>query len=404
MTRYVYHVLSIFVVFLTLILSMQFEGLMAWASTTNSSQSGSPTAPECGAWTMISSGIGGNLTGVTAISSTNVWAVGTAFGSNGPGQTLTMQWNGSQWSVVPSPNSGQLTNQLWGVAAISANDIWTVGDYFSSSYNTYQTLTEQWNGSQWTIIPSPNVGSLYTILQAVASIPNSNSLWAVGSYIINSASESGIEPIIEQWNGSQWNIFPSPKVVQGVLYGVTASSASNAWAVGWQAVNHNIQVLIEHWNGTKWSVFPSPDPSNSAQLAGVASVPNAGKMWTVGSYYNAQTGNNETLTEQYSGRKGTNIPGANPGSENVLSSITAISSSDIWAVGYYQQNSTSVQLTLTEYWDGSSWSVIPSPNFQNWNNNLTSVTSVPGSAGLWAVGGSVSPGENSQSQILIEFC
>jgi hypothetical protein len=40
------------------------------------------------------------------------------------------------WSVVPSPNVGQGGNDLFGVAAVSASDVWAVGTNYG------QTLTE----------------------------------------------------------------------------------------------------------------------------------------------------------------------------------------------------------------------------------------------------------------------
>src|SRR5436305_126985 len=60
------------------------------------------------------------------------------------------------WSVVPSPNVGSSTNVFQGVAAVSASDVWAVGDFVNSSGND-QTLTEHWNGHKWKVVPSPNV-------------------------------------------------------------------------------------------------------------------------------------------------------------------------------------------------------------------------------------------------------
>jgi hypothetical protein len=63
-----------------------------------------------------------------------LWAGGSySNSSNGPFQVLIEQWNGSSWSVVPSPNPGGMSNLLQGVAAVSANDVWAVGIYYSSS-------------------------------------------------------------------------------------------------------------------------------------------------------------------------------------------------------------------------------------------------------------------------------
>jgi hypothetical protein len=213
-------------------------------------------------WSVVSSPSPDNdafLNGVTAVSSTNVWAVGYYFTSGssqsgGGSQTLIEQWNGSQWSVIASPNSASQYNDLTGIAAVSANNIWVVGN----SNNGSQTLIEQWNGSQWSIVASPNPGSSSNSLNAVATISASD-VWAVGSF----SNSSGVQQtLIEQWNGSKWSIITSsnPGSVSNLLNAVAVVSASNVWAVGeYSSTNYASQSLVENSNGSTWSVVPSPN-------------------------------------------------------------------------------------------------------------------------------------------------
>ena len=58
-------------------------------------------------------------------------------------------------------------------------------------------------------------------------------------------------------NGAQ----PEPRGQR--LSGVTATSASNAWAVGAITADPG-QTLIERWNGTAWMRVPSPTRINGA--------------------------------------------------------------------------------------------------------------------------------------------
>jgi hypothetical protein len=125
------------------------------------------------------------LEAVTPVPHTNtLWAVGH-FGS--PEQTLTEYWDGSIWSIVPSPNVGSGSNDLPGVAADSKREGWAVGAYVDSS-GVSHTLIEQWDGSSWSVVPSPNVGSGSNVLQAVTLVPHPgpSTLWAVG-YFFNSS-------------------------------------------------------------------------------------------------------------------------------------------------------------------------------------------------------------------------
>ncbi len=70
--------------------------------------------------------------------------------------------------IVTSPNVGTGTygNQLNAVTVVSSNDVWTV-DHYGATF--YQTLTEHWNGTSWSIISSPNPGTS-SDLKAVATI------------------------------------------------------------------------------------------------------------------------------------------------------------------------------------------------------------------------------------------
>src|SRR5258708_39433058 len=72
--------------------------------------------------------------------------------------TRLAQAQSAPWTVVPSPGVGTLT----GVASISANDVWAVGDSSSG------TLTEHRNGAPWSIVPSPAVPSANVLRVAAA--------------------------------------------------------------------------------------------------------------------------------------------------------------------------------------------------------------------------------------------
>src|SRR5207244_1982808 len=92
------------------------------------------------------------------------------------------------------------------VAAISANDVWAVGDYYNISSVAYQTLVEHWDGSNWSIVPSPNVGSLYNHLYGVAAV-SASYIWAVGYY------DNGNVPyqtLVERYGGPCLTPTPTP--------------------------------------------------------------------------------------------------------------------------------------------------------------------------------------------------
>jgi hypothetical protein len=124
------------------------------------------------------------LNGVAPISKDDAWAVGANYtGPEGPPvQGLIEHWNGKSWRVVSSPNVGSpntvLNNIITEVVAISASDIWTSGDYVLGNGNS-QTLLEHWNGSKWSVVPTPNIESHDDYFQGMAA-DSANDLWAVG--------------------------------------------------------------------------------------------------------------------------------------------------------------------------------------------------------------------------------
>ena len=124
------------------------------------------------------------LASVTAISRHNVWAVGyDAPVTNAPRNTLIEHWNGTRWKHVTSPNPGGANGSLLsGVTATSVSNVWAVGDY--SDGTATRTLTVRWTGTRWKQIASPNpVAGTLTIndvLTAVAATSAVN-VWAVGS-------------------------------------------------------------------------------------------------------------------------------------------------------------------------------------------------------------------------------
>ena len=99
-------------------------------------------------------GPGSELLGVSCVSPTACTAVGDQLNSQGYYQTLTEFWNGTRWSTVPSPDKGHGTNEnfLSGVSCVSATACTAVGQYGTGSS---APLIESWNGTRWTIVPAP---------------------------------------------------------------------------------------------------------------------------------------------------------------------------------------------------------------------------------------------------------
>lgn len=336
-------------------------------------------ASTCGTWSIISSpnvaNMPNGLNGVAVVSASDIWAVGGSGTQTSTGLTLTEHWNGSQWSIVSSPNPSPMYNLLYSVAAISANDVWAVGFYANTSGVT-QTLTEHWNGSQWSVVNSPSPASINNELLSVTAV-STNDVWAAGFISTNTAEK----PLTEHWNGTKWSVVKSRSVSTSDSFSsVSAAATGDVWAVG--EGNVFTQTLVEKWNGTSWNLVKSPSPGAGDGLNDVATI-SANNAWAAGYTFTGSA--NEGLIEHWNGTSWQVVKHPNVGSSPDFSGVAANSASDVWVVGS-DHNSSNVFLTLTEHWNGTKWSVVASPSPGSFSSQLHSVAAISAS-NVWAVGG-----------------
>ena len=332
------------------------------------------------------------LNAVATVSPNNVWAVGWFHNSNsGTDQTLTEHWNGSNWQIVFSPIAPSSSdNYLTGLKVISQNDIWAVGYYKDMNQTVSRTLTEHWNGHVWSVVGSPNKGTGNNQLLGV-SASSSSDVWAVGNFY--NTNSGTYQTLTEHWNGSSWNVIYSPLAPSSsdnYLSAVRAIASNNVWAVGYAyAISGKpAHTLIEHWTGSSWSVVASPNKGTDNNLLSSVSSISASDIWTVGFYVTTSGGVSvaKTLTEHWNGSAWSVVGSPNASSSiNHLNGVIALSSNNVWAVGFSITNDNPRQ-TLIEHWTGSSWHIVSSPNTGTGDNVLNAVTKVPGTTQAWAVG------------------
>jgi hypothetical protein len=314
------------------------------------------------------------LDGVVAVAAKDVWAVGFARNpQTSVYRTLVEHYDGTAWRVVSSPNQGGNWNFLNSAAAVSANDVWAVGRVLNGSF--LQPLTEHWNGSAWTVVPSPTVGGAHTQLMSVAAL-SSTDVWAVG---LSQVPLQHPLTLTEHWDGSAWSIVPSPSpVTDAMLFGVSAVSSNDVWAVG--SSQGNDVTLAEHWDGETWSVVSTPLSPSGVLYSAVALAAN--DVWAVG------IGGSATLAEHWNGRRWSVTSTPNPGGQTTssLNAVDVVSAHDVWAAGYAISLGVT-GTTLTEHWDGTAWSIVASPNrgHNDPSNRLFGLAALPSGA-LWTVG------------------
>ena len=337
--------------------------------------------------------LGDDLAGVAALSPTDIWAVGSFALDTGNSHTLVEHSDGTTWTRVKSPNPHTASSQLVGAAADSPDDVWAVGFSDLGDGRHTRTLIEHEDGTGWVQVPSANPDKRSDILEAVAALSPTD-LWAVGG-----ARRSAL---IEHDDGTGWSAQAVPRIgQQDRLTGVSATSSTDVWAVGYAyMIKHDtLRTIVLHNDGTGWTISPTEGGSN-ARFFGVDAL-SATNVWAVGAYTPGPPGSRiDTLVEHFDGTSWSVVPSPNANGGTVFQAIGGTSPSDLWAVGYSFNGPTTY--TLVEHWNGAGWSIQASPS-HGANNELLGVAA-PATTSVVAVGYRADTIASAQRTLALHCC
>jgi hypothetical protein len=333
------------------------------------------------------------LTDVTCPSATRCFAVGVSFTQPGSNvRTLVERWNGSSWSIVPSPNAAATNTWLGAIACTSTTNCLAVGNSTNSGYGG-KAYAARMTGGTWSTVVIP-AGGTKAGLSDVACTAADNCL-AVGSY----RGGTGPRPLAMRWNGQKWTILAVPLpagLSGGHLSGVDCATPSKCFAVGGSDDQQGPNaVIIERWNGTRWvvdrhfttpgGVSPELSDVTCPTTTGCRAVGNDGSAFarTLAVAWNGTAWSIEASTNRKSDE------------ENYLRAVTCWTAHDCFAVGGSLESHAGPGHTLTERRHGTTWSLIASPNKDPQYNVVVGVDCI-GPKRCFAVGTS-----NSSSPVII---
>jgi hypothetical protein len=335
------------------------------------------------AWTVLPGPSGApfsELSGVACGSPTACFAVGDS--------AFVQLWNGTKWSLAPfgSPTSQSQLNQ---VACTSTTSCFAVGSFESNVQS--DTLIEHWNGTSWAKVPSPTPSGSFDALLIGVACAGPTSCFAVGSY----GAANGLRTLIERWNGSSWKVSSSP-TPQGAevaqLTGVACPSANNCNAVGLGLSLTGAKALVEHWNGRAWSIAATPGLSGAlfVELAGIT-CPGVTDCTAVGTFESLQGTRSpgaQVLVEHWDGTTWSVVPSPNPAGAPfaTLIDVSCPSASSCLAVGYDAKSSEGALHVLSERWNGKTWAVVNVPVPRGSTNGELLAVSCRSASSCYAVG------------------
>jgi hypothetical protein len=290
-------------------------------------------------------------------------------------------WNGSQWTIQPTPTpAGATGSQLTGIACASPTACTAIGSYTNSDFQGFE-LIEHWNGSHWTIQPTPEQAN--GGLNAIAC-PSPTECTAVGS--------NG-NPFVEAWNGSHWTIQPTPHLVGGgQLTGVACPTRTACTAVGFSYNKAGTQqyLLAEIWNGSHWTVQTTAPPAGILSQLNAVACPSPTACTAVGETYLVHQGRLIWLVEAWNGSHWTIQPTPTPtgAGSTVPKGVACVSATACTAVGFYSTSGPSgTYLTEAQTWNGSRWTIQPTPNLPGLGMaSIFNAVSCPSTTACTAVG------------------
>jgi hypothetical protein len=301
--------------------------------------------------------VGGVLNAISVRAHDDIWAVGY-FNGEVNSRTLTMHFDGSAWTVVPSPNLPD-GNRLEDVVALSSTNVWAVGWTSNPSTLDNRSFSMHWDGTSWTIVPTPQPGGSSVDRLKAVDAAGPNDVWATGVYW---DSQTHGHSVLLHWDGKSWRrvavgapslrLLPTSECdTYSGLTGLTVVSAHDVWAVGDETTCH--------YNGASWREVPSPQPRPEYNeftypLEDVsAAAPN--DVWAVGAR-TVESLNGvewETFAEHWNGSAWTPFYFVPVG--QIFLGVDAVAANDVWAVG------TDDYGAMIAHYDGSEWTHVPTP-------------------------------------------
>ncbi len=244
---------------------------------------------------------GAVLLSIATAGSDDVWAVGYS-----GERFLAVQWTGRAWTATYPPVPADTGNPLGPAAGdIRLNavrfipgtrQVIAIGNYVTPQFTTL-IYVARWDGSSWQQLAAPAGDTVYGLAALSA-----DDLWTscdcAGSSL-GHFSAGGWQPVSS----------PHQAGTEFVLGQVAAGGPRDIWAVGLRTPTSSstgtgggtvtgavAKTLAEHYDGHAWSVVRTPNPERNSDLLAVSAVPGTRQFWAVGCGPTPCSADNEAST------------------------------------------------------------------------------------------------------------
>jgi hypothetical protein len=299
-------------------------------------------------WTIATNPLGTSLSAVSCAGSSFCAAVGPLNFDNGALSGLAV-WNGGGWSASVDPAHLLDRAELVSISCVSDAFCMAVGQFVNDVTGSNATLVEQWNGSSWSVVSSPDGSGAESGLAAVSCASASFCL-AVGASTAPGGGDT--TTLSELWNGSTWTVVPDPAGGANLnLTTLSCTSPTFCLSLGLApgAGPFGVAPAQLLWNGATWTL------SNVT----AAPPPVAGLSCTSPTFCMAAAGNTFMT---WNGDGSWSPLAVTPSSDDdAIASVACTSPTFCLAVGSRDGHQTSyLAQTLVKEWNGTSWVYSPS--------------------------------------------
>jgi hypothetical protein len=280
----------------------------------------------------------GTFAALGLIGSVGAAGAATGFGS----QVAATQWTAMPTAPIAAPPAFDGS-----VSCVSSN--FCVATVLNDGSGA-NPLVQEWNGSSWSTVTLPLPSGASSAQLSAVSCTSDSFCVAVGT---QANASSGTLPLIEQWNGGSWSAGAGAGLPSGFneaeLTGVSCTGPAWCMASGTAGVvgGDTISALAEQWNGSGWSVTTTAATADGAdaELAAVSCTTSANCM-AVG--YTISQSASAVLSK----------PGS-PAAGSFLQAPSGLTAPGLHANA--DPHTSPVSQLLAEQWNGSSWTVTPTP-------------------------------------------
>jgi hypothetical protein len=250
---------------------------------------------------------------------------------------------GPRVPAVPSaaalkPPAGTSNGSLLAVAAVPhSTDVWTIGS-IENELNGAPFSARRHHG-HWQRFNGPKIGNFGEVTAIAAG--SSKAVWLAGARPDHGPN---VLPTIWRWSGKKFVVAKLPKLRSGevAITSISASSATNAWAVGQMFQPGSSKQVALHWNGKTWAAVAMPEDATAVATSGPLNAWAIGDDGTSLLHWNGKAWSEAAFTPL----------------DVVVNAIATTSPHLAYAVGG-RLSPTGSPLTVIRRFDGKTWSTAP---------------------------------------------